>query len=148
VKASDAISLTAGLLATASALVDDIHRGVVARGFTDLRPTHGFVFTRLSFAGATVTELAEHLGFTRQAASQIVDELVYKGYVERRPHPADARSRLVVLTDLGRRCTVAAEAAATDAVRRWEDVLGETRTRELRDELLRLAPPGPVRPTR
>jgi DNA-binding MarR family transcriptional regulator len=147
VKDFEAMSLTAAILAATTALVDDIHNGVVARGFTDLRPTHGFVFTRLSPDGATVTELAEHLGFTRQAASQIVDELVHKGYVERRPHPEDARSRLVVLTDRGRRCTRAAEAAAVDAVRTWEDLIGERRVRQLRDELIRLAPPGPVRPT-
>ena len=144
---SDAMGLTAALLAVTTALVDGIHNGVVARGYTDVRPTHGFVFSRLSAGGATVTELAEHLGFTRQAASQIVDELVYKGYVERRPHPDDARSRLVVLTEHGRLCTGAAEAAAVDAVRTWEEALGERRVRELRDELVRLAPPGPVRPT-
>jgi DNA-binding MarR family transcriptional regulator len=147
VKDFEALSLTAAILAAGTALVDDIHNGVVARGFTDLRPTHGFVFTRLSPGGATVTELAEHLGFTRQAASQIVDELVHKGYVERRPHPEDARSRLVVLTDRGTRCTQAAEAAAVDAVRTWEDIIGERRVHQLRDELIRLAPPGPLRPT-
>ncbi|CAM5506550.1 hypothetical protein SHIRM173S_11637 [Streptomyces hirsutus] len=38
---------------------------------------------------------------TKQAASQLVDELVRKGYAERRPHPADARARLVVLTGSG-----------------------------------------------
>lgn len=141
------MSLTAALLAAAGSLVDDIHNGVVARGFTNVRPTHGFVFTRLAPGGATVTELAEHLGFTRQAASQIVDELEHKGYVERRPHPDDARARLVVLTDRGRRCTEAAESAARDAMEPWEDIIGERRLLKLRDELVRLAPTGPIRPT-
>jgi len=140
------MSLTAALLTAATVLVDDIHNGVVARGFTDLRPTHGFVFSRLSPSGATVTEIAEHLGVTRQAASQIVDELVVKGYVERRPHPADARSRLVVLTERGVRCTRAAEDAAVDALDSWEELLGERRLLAMRDELLRLAPGGPLRP--
>lgn len=144
---SDAMSLTTALLTATTVLVDDIHSGVVARGFTDLRPTHGFVFSRLSAAGGTVTEIAEHLGVTRQAASQIVDELVAKGYVERRPHPADARARLVVLTDRGRRCTRAAEEAIVDALETWEDILGERRLVAMRDELVRLAPGGPVRPT-
>jgi DNA-binding MarR family transcriptional regulator len=141
------MNLTAGLLTAATVLVDNIHSGVVARGFTDLRPLHGFVFSRLSPSGATVTGLAEHLGVTRQAASQIVDELVAKGYVERRPHPTDARARLVVLTERGRRCTRAAEDAAVDAMESWEDILGERRLLAMRDELLRLAPRGPLRPT-
>jgi DNA-binding MarR family transcriptional regulator len=141
------MSLTAALLAATTAIVDDIHNGVAARGFTDLRPTHGFVFSRLSAGGATVTELAELLGFTRQAASQIVDELVHKGYVERRPHPDDARARLVVLTDRGRRCTVAAEEAAVDALEPWEETIGARRLMKLRDDLVRLAPTAPIRPT-
>ncbi|MBY8878567.1 MarR family winged helix-turn-helix transcriptional regulator [Actinacidiphila acidipaludis] len=145
---SDAMSLTASLLTAATVLVDDIHSGVVARGFTDLRPTHGFVFSRLSPTGATVTEIAEHLGVTRQAASQIVDELVAKGYVERRPHPVDARARLVVLTTRGVRCTRAAEEAAVEALETWEDILGEPRLLAMRDQLVRLAPGGPLRPTR
>ena len=146
-KNSDAISLTAVLLTAAGSLVEEIHKGVVARGYTDLRPTHGFVFSRIAPDGATVTELAEHLGFTRQAASQIVDELEQKGYVERRPHPDDARARLVVLTARGWRCTEAAEAAAAEAVLPWEEILGERRLLKLRDELVRLAPAGPIRPT-
>ncbi len=143
---SDAMSLTAVLLTAAGSLVDDIHHGVVARGFTDTRPTHGFVFSLIAPHGATVTDIAEHLGFTRQAASQTVDELARKGYVERRPHPHDARARLVVLTELGWRCTKAAEEAAAEAMRAWEEVLGERRLLALRDGLAALAPTGPVRP--
>lgn len=145
-KHSDAMSLTAALLGVAGSLVQDIQTGVVAYGFDDIRPTHGFVFTRLAPDGATVTEIAAHLGFTRQAASQIVDELERKGYVERRPHPDDARARLVVLTDRGRRCTRAAEASAAEAIRPWVEMVGERRLLALRDELVELAPAGPIRP--
>jgi DNA-binding MarR family transcriptional regulator len=145
--AEDALAFSATLLAAAGALVADINAGVVARGFEDLRPAHGFAFTRMAPDGATVSELADHLGFTRQAASQLVDELVHKGYAERRPHPYDARARLVVLTERGWSCTRAAEAAAADAVRPWTAALGERRMRMLREDLLRIAPSGPIRPT-
>ncbi|MCZ4096617.1 MarR family transcriptional regulator [Streptomyces sp. SID13666] len=143
---ADAMSLTATLLAAAGGLTAVIHEGVVARGFDDLRPAHGFAFARLAPGGATAADLAEHLGVSRQAASQMVEELVGKGYVERRPHPDDARARLVVLTDRGWACTRAAEAAAADAVRPWAALLGERRLQALRDDLARLAPGGPIRP--
>ena len=143
---SDAMALSAAVLAAAGGLTQRIHEGVVARGFEGLRPAHGFAFTRLAPDGATVTDLAAHLGMTKQAASQLVDELVRKGYVERRPHPADARARLVVLTESGWACTRAAEEAAAEAVRAWVDVLGESEVHALRDRLLRVAPNGPVRP--
>ncbi|MFE0805153.1 MarR family winged helix-turn-helix transcriptional regulator [Streptomyces sp. NPDC058812] len=142
----DAMALSAAVLAAAGGLTQRIHEGVVARGFEGLRPAHGFAFARLAPDGATVTDLAAHLGMTKQAASQLVDELVRKGYAERRPHPADARARLVVLTESGWACTRAAEEAAAEAVRAWVDVLGEGEVQALRDRLLRVAPDGPVRP--
>ncbi|MER7194044.1 MarR family winged helix-turn-helix transcriptional regulator [Streptomyces flaveolus] len=144
---SDAMALSAALLAAAGGLTQRIHEGVVARGFEGLRPAHGFAFTRLAPDGATVTDLAAHLGVTKQAASQLVDELVRKGYAERRPHPVDARARLVVLTERGRACTRAAEEAAAEAVRGWTDVIGEGEVRVLYGILSRVAPNGPLRPS-
>ncbi|MER7490197.1 MarR family winged helix-turn-helix transcriptional regulator [Streptomyces sp. NPDC126497] len=143
---SEAAALSAALLAAAGELTRRIHDGVVARGFEGMRPAHGFAFTRLVPDGATVTDLAVHLGVTKQAASQLVDELVRKGYAERRPHPEDARARLVVLTEAGRACTRAADEAAAEAVRAWGEVLGEAEVRELARKLLRIAPDGPIRP--
>ena len=143
----DAQSLAVGLLAVSRALLDGISAGVRARGFDDLRPAHGFAFARLAAGGATITQLAEHLDVTRQAAAQIVDELIAKGYVERHPHPQDARARLITLTEKGRACTRAADAAIADTIGAWAGMLGERRLLALRDELIRIAPHGPLRPT-
>ncbi|MFC9509253.1 MarR family winged helix-turn-helix transcriptional regulator [Streptomyces sp. NPDC057002] len=144
---SEAMALSAALLAAAGGLTQRIHEGVVARGFEGLRPAHGFAFARLAPDGATATDLAVHLGVTKQAASQLVDEMVRKGYAERRAHPGDARARLVVLTARGWACTRAAEEAAAEVVREWGAVLGEGEVRVLREQLLRIAPQGPVRPS-
>ncbi|MFH9063936.1 MarR family winged helix-turn-helix transcriptional regulator [Streptomyces coeruleorubidus] len=143
---SEAMALSAALLAAAGGLTQRINEGVVARGFEGVRPAHGFAFARLAPDGATVTDLAAHLGVTKQAASQLVDEMVRKGYAERRPHPRDARARLVVLTGRGWECTRAAEEAAAEAVREWGDALGEGEVRALGEQLLRIAPRGPIRP--
>jgi DNA-binding MarR family transcriptional regulator len=143
----DPEALAVGLLSVSRALVDGITAGVRARGFADVRPAHGFAFTRLAPDGATITELAEHLDVTRQAAAQLVDELVAKGYVQRSRHPDDARARLITLTSKGWACTRAAEAAIADTVRPWAAVLGEQRLQALQDDLLRIAPRGPLRPT-
>ena len=140
------MALSAALLAVAGVLTQRINDGVVARGFTDIRPAHGFAFARLAPDGATVTDLAAHLGVTKQAASQLVDEIVRKGYAERRPHPEDARARLVVLTEQGWACTRAAEAAAAEVVGVWVELLGEGEVRALRECLTRIAPYGPIRP--
>jgi DNA-binding MarR family transcriptional regulator len=142
----EAESLAVALLAASRALVDGVSSGVRGRGFTDVRPAHGFAFTRLAPDGATISELAEHLDVTRQAAAQLADELVAKGYVVRRPHPDDARARLIVLTEKGWACTRAAEAAIAETVARWQAALGEGRLRDLADDLAAVAPNGPLRP--
>jgi DNA-binding MarR family transcriptional regulator len=141
-----ALSLPPLLIALTAELVREIDAGVRRRGFDDVRPAHGFAFARLAPGGATVNELAEHLGVSKQAASQMVEELVRKGYVERRPHPTDARAKLVELTGRGWECTRAADAAAAEAVVPWAATLGPERVRQLRDDLVRLAPSGPLRP--
>lgn len=140
------MTLAAVVLASAGALTDGIHAGTVARGFADLRPAHGFAFARIAPHGATVREVADHLGVTKQAASQLVDELIHKGYVARRPHPTDARARLIVLTERGWACTRAAEQAAADTVRGWAAVLGEQRLAQLCADLAKVAPTGRLRP--
>ena len=143
----DLLDLPVLLLSAARALVEGVDAGVRARGFADVRPAHGFAFVRLAGDGATVGQLAEHLDVTKQAASQMVEELVTKGYVERRPHPDDARARLIVLTPKGWACTRAADEAATDLLRPWADALGPERLAALRADLSRIATPGRVRPS-
>jgi DNA-binding MarR family transcriptional regulator len=142
----DLLDLPVLLLSAARALVDGIDAGVRARGFTDLRPAHGFAFVRLAPDGATVGQLAEHLDVTKQAASQMVEELVTKGYVDRRPHPDDARARLIVLTPKGWACTRAADEAAIEVLRPWAGTLGPQRLNALRADLSRIATPGRLRP--
>ncbi|MEV0434830.1 MarR family transcriptional regulator [Nocardia sp. NPDC050413] len=135
------------LLAAAAQVTDAVQAGVAAAGFPDVRPTHGFAFVRMAPDGATVGEIAEHLGVTKQAASQLVDELVTKGYVERNPHPRDARARLITLTDRGWACTRAADAALGELTENWSETLGAGDLDQVRDVLARVVTPGRVRPS-
>jgi DNA-binding MarR family transcriptional regulator len=80
-------------------VLSEFVRRLDAAGYDDLRPMHGLAFQALYGDGLTSTELAERLGFTKQAAGQLVDELERGGYVQRRPHPAGGRRKLVVLTE-------------------------------------------------
>ncbi|MEV4155697.1 MarR family transcriptional regulator [Nocardia salmonicida] len=135
------------LLAAAAEVTKAVHAGVTAAGFTDIRPTHGFAFVRMAPDGATVGEIAEHLGVTKQAASQLVDELVTKGYADRNPHPRDARARLITLTDRGWACTRAADAALAEFTQTWSDTLGAATLTQVGAALSRVVTPGRVRPS-
>jgi DNA-binding MarR family transcriptional regulator len=56
------------------------------------------LFSVIDFAGTPIGVLARRAGVTKQAMSQVVDDLVRKGYVERHEDPADRRSRIVFET--------------------------------------------------
>lgn len=60
------------------------------------------VLTHLSLAGpVTIGEAAAHLDRAQSVVSEIVTQLASKGYLERRPDPADRRRILVWLTPAG-----------------------------------------------
>lgn len=134
------------VLRLAARLVEDIQRGVADRGFDDVRPVHGFVFARLSEAPATTAQLADHLGITKQATSELVQYLIDRGYLRRTPDPGDRRARLLVLTETGHGCTLAAQQAATGTVRRWQQQLGPGEGLRLGAALAVIASPGRLRP--
>jgi len=142
----DASTLTALVLRVATQLIEGIDDGVAARGFTDVRPAHGFAFVRISVGGATTVEVAEHLGVTKQAASQLVEQLVQRGYVRREPDPADGRARRLQLTERGWACTRAAEQAAADLITTWQQRAGAQALAHLHQGLQAVAEPGPLRP--
>ena len=127
------------LLATAwSILVDDLQTELARVGYDDIRPAHGFAFQLLALNGATGNELAEHLGVTKQAASQMVDFLEEHGYVTRTPLPNDKRGKLIQLTQKGWDCIHAVETIFGTLEARWIAVLGPERMEMLRGDLRRL----------
>jgi len=134
------------VLGAAAQVVDGIQRGLAERGFPDVRPAHGFAFVRISAADASMVDVAAYLGVTKQAASQLVEQLVQRGYVTREPDPTDARSRLLRLTDLGWACTRAAEQAAAETTEAWRQQLGDVAIDALHSALEAVVPPGRLRP--
>ena len=72
-------------------------------GHGDLRPSFGPLLSRIAFGDVPVGELALALATSRQACSQLVDHAERAGYVGRHATRGDGRTRLVRLTDAGRR---------------------------------------------
>src|ERR1700740_2341524 len=125
-------SVATDALLLATQLTEAIHEGVGHRGFTDIRPAHGFAFARISAGDATIADVAEYLGISKQAAAQFVHQLEEHGYVTRKAHPLDARASLLALTRRGVACTVAAQEAAGEGVEGWGGELGEPQFRQLK----------------
>ena len=123
-------------------LTSELHTRLMDEGFPELRPTIGFAFQRLAGGGATSGELAAFLGVTKQAASQLVDELERHGLARRTPGP-DGRTKTVVMTDRGYECTRAATRISIEIEQRWAARLGSERLDTMVTDLRAIADDPP-----
>jgi DNA-binding MarR family transcriptional regulator len=98
----------------------------------DLPLSHARVFQRIGPDGTRPSELARAAQVSKQTLGSIVDQLQKAGYVRRVPDPADARARLVVITDLGRELVELSLPVVREIEERWRNHLGPARTEELR----------------
>ena len=101
-----------------------------------LREQHGIVTSQYEFLhylrehpASRVADLAAEFAVGIGATSKGIDRLERRGWVARRPNPADRRSSLLVLTGDGVRLVKAAERTFTQRVTELiEGALGHTRT--------------------
>ncbi|MES5048723.1 MarR family transcriptional regulator [Rhizobium nepotum] len=104
-------------------------------GFGDIRLHHANVFSFVPPEGIQVSELTVKAGVRKQSMAQAVEELEKLGYVERRPHPADKRARLVFLTERGKQIRPLAMATGKRVEEVWARLLGESDLEVLRSAL-------------
>jgi DNA-binding MarR family transcriptional regulator len=95
-------------------------RGALEDAGCDDVPANGmYVIGGLALGaeGVPIRQLVRELGVTKQAAGQLVDTLVARGYLVRTPDEADRRQLIVTLTERGRAAaeTQAAARAGIDA---------------------------------
>ena len=107
------------ILRAGRAAIDELHRRLAQRGHPEVRPAHGYAFQAIGREGTTAGELGQRLGVTKQAAGQMVDELVRLGYVDRTPDPGDGRRRLVTLTPRGFDCLRASAEIFDELLAEW-----------------------------
>ncbi|OXM55285.1 MarR family winged helix-turn-helix transcriptional regulator [Amycolatopsis alba] len=81
------------------AMGGEVQRRLTADGLGELRFNDGVVFQHVLAGPLSISALAERMGVTQQAASKAVAELERRGLLRREPDPADARTRLLHLTE-------------------------------------------------
>jgi len=85
-----------------------------AAGFEDLPRNGPFVLGGMANHGGSAVEMIRGLGVSRQAASQLIDTLVLRGYLDRQINSDDRRRMDIELTERGR----AAAAVVRSAVKK------------------------------
>lgn len=127
------------LLLADQEFVRELREHVAAQGFDDQGRSDGFVFRTLSAGPTTISGLAERLEITKQGASQIVDDMERRGYIERRPDPSDARAKLLHLTEHGQAALSTARKFHQAYERRLRKQFGDEAIDTLRDVLTDMA---------
>jgi DNA-binding MarR family transcriptional regulator len=83
-------------------------------------PKNGpYVLGGMANRGGVLADLTRELGVTKQAASQLIDTLVLRGYLDRAVNPDDRRRLTIELTERGR----AAAGVVRDGVEAVDDEL-------------------------
>jgi DNA-binding MarR family transcriptional regulator len=146
----DDVPLTRLLREARGAYADAARRALAEAGFDDIPQHGGAVLVALDWRspGPDFTTQGETVAFLRlskQRASQLIDTLVLRGYLERRIDPEDRRRMGVRLTERGRAAAGAVRAAveAIDArlerrltpEEQWGLRVGLGALAEIRDEV-------------
>ena len=116
-------------------LVDQLHERLADRGWTGVRPAFGFVLLALRDGPASLRDLSDVLGTTKQAVSKLVDAMVAAGFAQRVADPGDARAKRVQLSARGRALLSDVEAIWADLEAGWAQALGHARLDDLRADL-------------
>ncbi|MBS2546698.1 MarR family transcriptional regulator [Catenulispora sp. NL8] len=110
------------LMAVTFRTIVDRHAAVLAeRGHGWLRPSHAYVLHALEEQPRSIKELSEFNQVSKQAMSQIVDQLQERALVSRSIDPTDRRARAIQITEQGQQTLVQAASA-------WAAVEEEVRT--------------------
>ncbi|HST66569.1 MAG TPA: MarR family transcriptional regulator [Mycobacteriales bacterium] len=113
------------VVGAARVVADRLGAAVVAAGIDDMSTRFGFVVRALADRDRTLTELAELLAVSKQAAIKVVDEMEARGFLDRVAHPGDRRVKLLRLTAKGRAVRAAALAASHDLEAQLRETAGD-----------------------
>lgn len=125
------------LLLTLGAMIEECHARLAAAGYPELRPAHFFAFQFIGADGTTGSELAAHLGTTKQAAQQMLDYLEERRYIQRQPHPTDRRGKLVTLDRRGWDALTLSGTLFQEIEVRWRALSGDAAVSLVRGALAR-----------
>lgn len=96
------VSFPALLRAGRAAYGKSISAALAEAGCDDVPRNGAYVIGAIARTGAPLAEIIRGLGVSKQAAGQLVDTLVIRGYLDRSVDPGDRRRLTITLTDRGR----------------------------------------------
>ena len=109
--APEDVAIPALLRAARGSYAHAIKASLTTAGIDDLPRNGAFVVGGMGNHGGSAVDMIRGLGVTKQAASQLIDILVLRGYLTRDVNPDDRRRMTIELTDRGRAAAGAVRSA-------------------------------------
>lgn len=109
-----------------------------ARGFADFQPSFTALLVHIDTEGTRVTTIAQRMGTSRQAVSQLLQAIEARGYIERVADPADRRAVIARHTASGRRILLTAIEVMKAIEDEYATMIGADRLARLKRLLRRL----------
>ena len=136
----DAIAIPALLRHARNTYGSAMRQALDDAGYTDIPRNGLYVVGGLAFGQGDVplSELIRSLRISKQSASQLVDALVLRGYLERSEDPRDRRRLVVGLTARGRAAAAVQSEARERIDARLAEAIGATQVSRLRRSLAAL----------
>jgi DNA-binding MarR family transcriptional regulator len=120
------------LVRMSRAMTDETIARMQQRGHLDLSASHVRLLGNLDTEGTRMAALARRMGTSRQAVSQLLQEIEAGGHVERRPDPDDKRGVIVSFTASGRKRLEDAILVMTGIERDYQAILGAAGLKQLK----------------
>jgi DNA-binding MarR family transcriptional regulator len=115
-----------------------IRDALVEAGFTDMPANGGYVLGLLEPDGAALSDVIADMSVSKQTASQLVDTLVVRGYVERSVDLNDRRRVLLTLSERGRAASAVVYGTVEQVDARLVAVVGAERMAHTKETLAAL----------
>lgn len=115
-----------------------IRDGLQEAGFTDMPANGGYVLGLIGSDAMSLGDVIADMGVSKQTASQLVDTLVVRGYLERAVDPDDRRRVLVALTDRGHAASAVVIATVEQIDARLVAIVGAERMAHTKETLVAL----------
>jgi DNA-binding MarR family transcriptional regulator len=135
---ADEVVLPALLRAARGAYGHAIRHRLLAAGFDDMPRNGPYVLGGMANHGAPAAGLVRELGVSKQAASQLIDSLVVRRYLDRDVDPDDRRRITIALTERGREAGAAIRAGVQAIDAELADMLTPAQLAGLRTGLTAL----------
>jgi DNA-binding MarR family transcriptional regulator len=114
---------------------DQMYERLVTAGYPDVTRSQFALLRFPGVDGMRPGEAAELAGLSKQTVNDLLSELERNGYLERRPHPADGRGRIVRLTQRGRRLQHTTHQISRQLEADWASHIGQDRFASLKKTL-------------